>query len=275
MAVSETKGRRTVDSLVQAIDEYIAEQEDFRRPQPARSDSRGTMFIDTLPNGDMKISYRNDPNKHSEDTHHHLGERVATTSLTRSHERVLPDEDLYTIDRRPGESVAYAPPEVKAKDGTVFVRVRINSAGCGIYAKQQRRPTHLSSPPLPPLAPISLPLKNNIFNPPVVPVQQQGRTPQRPLPGAGLSAEYYHDDKATGASNFQQPRSMRQFEPPTERPLPRGSRRAARERRNRRRQDRRDFVDMIKALVRRMSGGNGKARRKHRSKPVVSTQDFQ
>jgi hypothetical protein len=272
---SETREKHTVDSLVQEIDQYLAEQEDFRRARLQRADSRGTMFIDTLENGEMKISYRNDVQREeyagpSEDATPamsryenqrgggpHSRRNDVRMSLHRGHESGLPSGNLYTIDRKPGESAAYAPRKVEVRDGTVFARVAVNSAGCGIYVKKH---AHRSTAPPPPRT-------SNTREARVL----HGEPPQRPLPGSGLAAAFYHDGKVTGEADFRRPRPMRRFDTVSGRPAPRVVRRPTHERR--RKETRGGLLDVIKELFRKVGGGENKSRQRRGNRHVGSTRD--
>lgn len=277
---SETREKHTVDSLVQEIDQYIAEQEDFRRAGLQRSDSRGTMFIDTLENGEMKISYRNDTLRGEEAAGPRGDEDAGPTvlgceeqrggqtrsrrhvvrmSLHRGHERGLPEGNLYTIDRRPGESSAYAPRKVEIRDGTVFVRVAVNAAGCGIYVR--KHDYHPRPAPPPP------PSTSHIREARVL----HGQPYQHPTctPESGLEGAFYHDGKAMGDADFRRPRPMRQFDAGTGRPVPRIARRPTHERR--RKENRGGLLDVIKELFRKVGGGENRARQRRGNRPVGST----
>lgn len=274
---SETREKHTVDSLVQEIDQYLAEQEDFRRARLQRADSRGTMFIDTLENGEMKISYRNDVQREedagsSEDAvpgvsryenqrggGAHSRRNDVRMSLHRGHERGLPSGNLYTIDRKPGESAAYAPRKVETRDGTVFVRVAVNAAGCGIYVKKH---AHRSPAPAPPLPPTYHTREARVLH---------GEPSQRPLPGSGLAAAFYHDGKSTGEADFRRPRPMRRFDTATGKPAPRVARRPTHERR--RKETRGGLLDVIKKLFRKVGGVDNKSRQRRENRPVGSKRD--
>lgn len=129
--------RHSLESLIGDIDSYIAEQEAYSRDGGseelgrARSDSRGTMFVDMDDEGEMVVSYRHQPR-----------EPISVPSREEDGgEGDFPQGDLYVVGGHDGgggqETSTDAPRYMTSHDGVQYVRVGVNALGKGIYVQKK------------------------------------------------------------------------------------------------------------------------------------------
>ncbi|KAJ4350070.1 uncharacterized protein N0V89_008691 [Didymosphaeria variabile] len=222
----QKEGKHSLESLIDDIDDFIAEQEAYNRPARARSDSRGTMFVDINEEGEIVVSYRHPPPTLSKSTHGRGND--------------LPEGDLYIVGG--GQDGGYAPRYLTAGDGGEFVRVAINAAGRGIYVQkmdghrydfegeeqrmlQSQSHSNRRAPGRP---------------------KKQARTNRRP-PISSLPSDCY-----AGGKKGEYPRPMRRVENKTLPRLPRTRRR-------------RSFFEAVKEMVQKFSRDQKKGRMPRRA----------
>lgn len=144
MQLPPANERHSLDSLIEDIEGYIAEQETFARtPSFAgpggvlqRSDSRGTMFVDVDERGGMEVSWRGEREyvRRCRHRHHHCRHSSYDDGLAvGGGEEDLPEEEVRVVDSV--DVHVNAPRYIDTPTGIQLVRVAFDAQGRALYVK--------------------------------------------------------------------------------------------------------------------------------------------